>query len=154
MKYMVDPESNEVSTKIRLVPVKANESDFEDNGTEGINGFEAQEVSFMKTPTQSDGESNKKGTISQLFTRPETSRQRHQSELAVNVEGGSKETENIRLMLQNFTILQYEISVGFTEEELLLHDLHVLVAFAEQKSTSERLKQGITQVLSILDGQH
>ncbi|XP_041016260.1 uncharacterized protein LOC121258787 [Juglans microcarpa x Juglans regia] len=32
----------------------------------------------------------------------------------VNVEGESKETENMRLMLQNFTILQYGISVGFT----------------------------------------
>ncbi|KAF5447026.1 hypothetical protein F2P56_032608 [Juglans regia] len=42
----------------------------------------------------------------------------------------------------------------FSEEDLLLHDLHVLVAFAEQQSTSERLKQGITQVLSIIDGQH
>ncbi|KAK3007632.1 hypothetical protein RJ639_015343, partial [Escallonia herrerae] len=39
-------------------------------------------------------------------------------------------------------------------EDLLIHDLYVLVALAEQQSDSERLKQGITQVLSIIDGQH
>ncbi|KAK2989683.1 hypothetical protein RJ640_015532 [Escallonia rubra] len=39
-------------------------------------------------------------------------------------------------------------------EDLLIHDLYVLVALAEQQSNSERLKQGITQVLSIIDGQH
>ncbi|KAK9280265.1 hypothetical protein L1049_013953 [Liquidambar formosana] len=42
----------------------------------------------------------------------------------------------------------------FSVEDFLLHDLYVLVAFVEQQSTSERLKQGITQVLSIIDGQH
>ncbi|KAK7852809.1 dna repair protein rad51 like protein 4 [Quercus suber] len=42
----------------------------------------------------------------------------------------------------------------FSVEDLLLHDLYVLAAFAEQESSSERLKQGITQVLSIIDGQH
>lgn len=42
----------------------------------------------------------------------------------------------------------------FSVEDFLLHDLYVLVAFAEQESCSERLKQGITQVLSIIDGQH
>ncbi|RVW66146.1 DNA repair protein RAD51-like 4 [Vitis vinifera] len=39
-------------------------------------------------------------------------------------------------------------------EDILIHDLYMLVAFAEQQSTSERLKQGITQILSIIDGQH
>ncbi|KAL4610387.1 hypothetical protein ACB092_08G047300 [Castanea dentata] len=42
----------------------------------------------------------------------------------------------------------------FSVEDLLLHDLYVLAAFAEQESSSERLKQGIAQVLSIIDGQH
>ncbi|XP_050291200.1 DNA repair protein RAD51 homolog 4 isoform X7 [Quercus robur] len=42
----------------------------------------------------------------------------------------------------------------FSVEDLLLHDLYLLAAFAEQESSSERLKQGITQVLSIIDGQH
>ncbi|KAK6935932.1 DNA recombination and repair protein Rad51-like, C-terminal [Dillenia turbinata] len=39
-------------------------------------------------------------------------------------------------------------------EDFLFHDLYVLAAFAEAQSTSERLKQGITQVLTIIDGQH
>ncbi|XP_021681160.2 DNA repair protein RAD51 homolog 4 isoform X2 [Hevea brasiliensis] len=42
----------------------------------------------------------------------------------------------------------------FTVEDFLLHDLSVLAAFAEQEPTSERLKEGITQVLSIIDRQH
>lgn len=42
----------------------------------------------------------------------------------------------------------------FSVEDLLIHDLYVLVALAEQYPTSERLKQGITQALSIIDGQH
>ncbi|KAL5581088.1 hypothetical protein UlMin_013530 [Ulmus minor] len=42
----------------------------------------------------------------------------------------------------------------FSVEDFLLHDLYVLAAFAEQEPDSERLKQGITQVLSIIDGQH
>uniref|UniRef100_A0A5B7AVY2 RecA family profile 1 domain-containing protein n=1 Tax=Davidia involucrata TaxID=16924 RepID=A0A5B7AVY2_DAVIN len=42
----------------------------------------------------------------------------------------------------------------FSVEDLLIHDLYVLVALAEQHSSSERLKQGITQALSIIDGQH
>ncbi|XP_034687451.1 DNA repair protein RAD51 homolog 4 isoform X2 [Vitis riparia] len=42
----------------------------------------------------------------------------------------------------------------FSVEDILIHDLYMLVAFAEQQSTSERLKQGITQILSIIDGQH
>ncbi|KAF5954159.1 hypothetical protein HYC85_007015 [Camellia sinensis] len=42
----------------------------------------------------------------------------------------------------------------FSVEDLLIHDLYVLVALAEQYPTSERLKQGITQALSIIDGRH
>ncbi|XP_038706023.1 DNA repair protein RAD51 homolog 4 [Tripterygium wilfordii] len=42
----------------------------------------------------------------------------------------------------------------FSVEDLLMHDLYVLVALAEQQPASERLKEGITQVLSIMDGQH
>ncbi|BBH04725.1 homolog of RAD51 D, partial [Prunus dulcis] len=39
-------------------------------------------------------------------------------------------------------------------EDFLIHDLYELAAFAEQQPTSEKLKQGITQVLSIIDTQH
>ncbi|XP_059660616.1 DNA repair protein RAD51 homolog 4-like [Cornus florida] len=42
----------------------------------------------------------------------------------------------------------------FSVEDFLVRDIYVLVALAEQHSNSERLKQGITQVLSIIDGQH
>ncbi|XP_022148499.1 DNA repair protein RAD51 homolog 4 isoform X2 [Momordica charantia] len=39
----------------------------------------------------------------------------------------------------------------FTVEDFLVHDLYVLAAFAEQQPASEKLKQGITEVLSIID---
>ncbi|XP_050935403.1 DNA repair protein RAD51 homolog 4 isoform X5 [Cucumis melo] len=39
----------------------------------------------------------------------------------------------------------------FTVEDFLIHDLYVLAAFAEQQPASEKLKQGITQILSIID---
>ncbi|XP_034220956.1 DNA repair protein RAD51 homolog 4-like isoform X2 [Prunus dulcis] len=42
----------------------------------------------------------------------------------------------------------------FSVEDFLIHDLYELAAFAEQQPTSEKLKQGITQVLSIIDTQH
>ncbi|KAF3453812.1 hypothetical protein FNV43_RR04253 [Rhamnella rubrinervis] len=42
----------------------------------------------------------------------------------------------------------------FTVEDFLLCDLHSLTVFAEQEPNSETLKQGITQVLSVIDGQH
>ncbi|XP_077213221.1 DNA repair RAD51-like protein [Tasmannia lanceolata] len=42
----------------------------------------------------------------------------------------------------------------FSVEDFLLHDLYVLVAFAERQATSKELKEGITQVLSIIDSQH
>ncbi|XP_073144177.1 DNA repair protein RAD51 homolog 4 isoform X2 [Henckelia pumila] len=42
----------------------------------------------------------------------------------------------------------------FTVEDFLVHDLYALAAFAEQDCSSDELKQGITQVLSILDNQH
>ncbi|GAV57867.1 Rad51 domain-containing protein, partial [Cephalotus follicularis] len=42
----------------------------------------------------------------------------------------------------------------FTVQDFLLHDLYVLAAYAEQLSNSKRLKQGITQLLSIIDHQH
>ncbi|KAG6642945.1 auxin response factor 18-like [Carya illinoinensis] len=56
VKYMADPETDEVFAKMRLVPVNANEPNFEDDGIGGINGSEAQEkpASFAKTLTQSD----------------------------------------------------------------------------------------------------
>ncbi|KAJ4971642.1 hypothetical protein NE237_004741 [Protea cynaroides] len=39
-------------------------------------------------------------------------------------------------------------------EDFLVHDLNVLVAFAEQHPTSKELKQGITRILSIIDNHH
>ncbi|PIA38898.1 hypothetical protein AQUCO_02700235v1 [Aquilegia coerulea] len=42
----------------------------------------------------------------------------------------------------------------FTVEDFLLNDVYVLVAFAECQSNSKELKQGITQVLSIIDSLH
>ncbi|XVF46466.1 hypothetical protein PTKIN_Ptkin03bG0028700 [Pterospermum kingtungense] len=39
----------------------------------------------------------------------------------------------------------------FSVEDFLIHDLYTLAAFAEQSISSERLKEGITQVLSIMD---
>ncbi|XP_062016495.1 DNA repair protein RAD51 homolog 4 isoform X3 [Rosa rugosa] len=39
-------------------------------------------------------------------------------------------------------------------EDFLIHDLYELAAFAKQQPTSEKLEQGITQILSIIDAQH
>ncbi|XP_062172518.1 DNA repair protein RAD51 homolog 4 isoform X1 [Alnus glutinosa] len=66
----------------------------------------------------------------------------------------------LKSLEQEYPIIDYNFhnfcaSHGiFSVEDLLLHDLYVLVAFADQESDSKRLKQGITQVLSIIDGQH
>ncbi|PSS23661.1 Auxin response factor like [Actinidia chinensis var. chinensis] len=56
IKFMADPETDEVYAKIRLVPIGSNEVDYEDNGIGGINGPDAQDkpTSFAKTLTQSD----------------------------------------------------------------------------------------------------
>ncbi|XP_052201330.1 DNA repair protein RAD51 homolog 4 isoform X2 [Diospyros lotus] len=51
---------------------------------------------------------------------------------------------------QHFCASQGILSV----EDLLIHDLDDLVALARQNSASGRLKQGITQVLSIINGLH
>ncbi|TYH70251.1 hypothetical protein ES332_D05G106600v1 [Gossypium tomentosum] len=42
----------------------------------------------------------------------------------------------------------------FSVEDFLIHDLYMLAAFAEQNDSSERLKEGIAQVLSIIDDMH
>ncbi|KAH1066838.1 hypothetical protein J1N35_031825 [Gossypium stocksii] len=42
----------------------------------------------------------------------------------------------------------------FSVEDFLIHDLYMLAAFAEQNNSSERLKEGIAQVLSIIDDMH
>ncbi|KZV23933.1 hypothetical protein F511_23077 [Dorcoceras hygrometricum] len=42
----------------------------------------------------------------------------------------------------------------YTVEDFLIHDLYALAAFAEQDCSPDKLKQGITQVLSILDNQN
>ncbi|PIN00015.1 hypothetical protein CDL12_25466 [Handroanthus impetiginosus] len=55
VKFMADPETDEVFAKIRLVPI-TNEVGFDDDGAVGISGSENQEkpTSFAKTLTQSD----------------------------------------------------------------------------------------------------
>ncbi|XP_042512418.1 DNA repair protein RAD51 homolog 4 isoform X2 [Macadamia integrifolia] len=51
--------------------------------------------------------------------------------------------------------LQFCASHGILSvEDFLVHDLNVLVAFAEQHGTSKKLKQGITRILSIIDNHH
>ncbi|XP_021773425.1 DNA repair protein RAD51 homolog 4-like isoform X2 [Chenopodium quinoa] len=42
----------------------------------------------------------------------------------------------------------------FTVEDFLISDLNSLISFTEKKPNPERLKQGIDQVLSIVDGLH
>ncbi|KAL5769039.1 hypothetical protein ACOSQ2_015822 [Xanthoceras sorbifolium] len=42
----------------------------------------------------------------------------------------------------------------FSVEDFLINDLYELAALAEQQPTLERLKEGITQVLGIIDNQH
>ncbi|KAG2723509.1 hypothetical protein I3843_02G151100 [Carya illinoinensis] len=56
IKYMADPETDEVFSKIKLTPLRDNEWGFEDDGFVGHSGTEGQEkpVSFAKTLTQSD----------------------------------------------------------------------------------------------------
>ncbi|KAK7841227.1 auxin response factor 16 [Quercus suber] len=57
IKFMADPDTDEVFAKIRLVPVSGNDREFDDNGIGGgMNGSEPQEkpASFAKTLTQSD----------------------------------------------------------------------------------------------------
>ncbi|OMO72500.1 AUX/IAA protein [Corchorus capsularis] len=57
VKFMADPETDEVFAKIRLIPVTSHEPDFEEDGINGgIHGNETQEkpASFAKTLTQSD----------------------------------------------------------------------------------------------------
>ncbi|KAF8395230.1 hypothetical protein HHK36_019172 [Tetracentron sinense] len=56
VKFMAEPETDEVYAKIRLVPLRNNELDYEDDGVLGSNGSEGPEkpASFAKTLTQSD----------------------------------------------------------------------------------------------------
>ncbi|KAF7805510.1 DNA repair protein RAD51-like protein 4 isoform X2 [Senna tora] len=42
----------------------------------------------------------------------------------------------------------------FSVEDFILHDIDVLIAFADKLSASRRLKQGINQLLSIIDALH
>ncbi|XP_021912570.1 DNA repair protein RAD51 homolog 4 [Carica papaya] len=42
----------------------------------------------------------------------------------------------------------------FSVEDFLVQDLDVLAAFADQHTASERLKEGIMQILSVIDGMH
>lgn len=56
IKFMADPESDEVFAKVKLIPILGNDVDFDDDGTVGVNGTDNQEkpTSFAKTLTQSD----------------------------------------------------------------------------------------------------
>ncbi|KAL6133396.1 hypothetical protein ACLB2K_065632 [Fragaria x ananassa] len=56
IKFMADPETDEVYAKIRLVPLSSSEAGYEDNGIGGNNGADLQDkpASFAKTLTQSD----------------------------------------------------------------------------------------------------
>nr|CAN63853.1 hypothetical protein VITISV_024151 [Vitis vinifera] len=56
VKYLADPESDEVYAKIRLIPLRNTEGETEDDVLMGGNGIEAPEkpASFAKTLTQSD----------------------------------------------------------------------------------------------------
>ncbi|KAK9290023.1 hypothetical protein L1049_008186 [Liquidambar formosana] len=56
IKFMADPETDEVYAKIRLVPVDGRDHDLENDAVGGMNGSEALEkpASFAKTLTQSD----------------------------------------------------------------------------------------------------
>ncbi|KAE8692485.1 Auxin response factor 10 [Hibiscus syriacus] len=56
IKFMADPETDEVFAKISLTPIATNVLDSEDDGIGGILGNETQEkpASFAKTLTQSD----------------------------------------------------------------------------------------------------
>ncbi|XWS56436.1 hypothetical protein CRYUN_Cryun09bG0085300 [Craigia yunnanensis] len=56
IKYMADPETDEVYSKIMLVPLRENDFEYEDDGFDGNIGMENPEksASFAKTLTQSD----------------------------------------------------------------------------------------------------
>ncbi|CAL5424212.1 unnamed protein product [Camellia sinensis] len=56
VKFMADAETDEVYAKIRLIPMRSNELDYDDDGVLGSNGSESPEkpASFAKTLTQSD----------------------------------------------------------------------------------------------------
>ncbi|KAM1271407.1 hypothetical protein ACFX2J_032227 [Malus domestica] len=56
IRFMADPETDEVYAKIRLVPLNGVEAGYEDDGIGGLNGSETPDkpASFAKTLTQSD----------------------------------------------------------------------------------------------------
>lgn len=56
IKFMADPDTDEVFAKIQLIPIKGNDVDFDEGETVGMNGTDNQEkpTSFAKTLTQSD----------------------------------------------------------------------------------------------------
>ncbi|XP_052175088.1 auxin response factor 18 [Diospyros lotus] len=59
IKFMADPETDEVYAKLRLVPIGPNEPEFDDDGFLGSDGSDSSEspekpASFAKTLTQSD----------------------------------------------------------------------------------------------------
>ncbi|GFS30663.1 RmlC-like cupins superfamily protein [Actinidia rufa] len=74
--------------------------------------------------------------------------------------GSDREMAPLKSLEREFSIIdsnfqQFCASHGiFSVGDFLIQDLCVLVALAEQHPTSERLKEGITQVLSIIDSQH
>ncbi|NP_001295772.1 auxin response factor 18 [Cucumis sativus] len=55
IKFLADPDTDEVFAKLRLIPINGSELDFEDDGIGRLNGSEQDKpTSFAKTLTQSD----------------------------------------------------------------------------------------------------
>lgn len=55
IKFLADPDTDEVFAKVRLIPINGSELDFEDDGIGRLNGSEQDKpTSFAKTLTQSD----------------------------------------------------------------------------------------------------
>ncbi|KAL0309715.1 UNVERIFIED_CONTAM: Auxin response factor 18 [Sesamum radiatum] len=77
VKFMADPETDEVFAKIRLVPITRNEDSFDDDAAVGISASENQDkpASFAKTLTQSDA--NNVQTILAKDVHGETWKFRH-----------------------------------------------------------------------------
>ncbi|BBH04865.1 homolog of RAD51 D [Prunus dulcis] len=72
------------------------------------------------------------------------------------MEESVKEMAPLKALEAEYPILDpnFQAFCASHVEDFLIHDLYELAAFAEQQPTSEKLNQGITQVLSIIDTQH